>query len=98
MSASNTALYKAAQDLWHHVFGEERGLLAICHTEGANFRTQYFNYPTAADSAAEWILEKAEEGHEVYFCAHLLTEPRRVKGNATQVHALWGDLDGTAVP
>jgi hypothetical protein len=92
-SASNTALYKA-QDLWHHVFGDERGLLAICHTDGPNFRTQYFNYPTAVDSAAESSLEKAQEGHETYFCAHLLTEPRRIKENATQVHALWGELDG----
>jgi hypothetical protein len=97
MSASNRALYKA-QDLWHHVFGDERGLLAICHPDGPEFRTHFFNYPTAVDSAAEWILEKAQEGHETYFCAHLLTEPRRIKENATQVHALWGDLDGAEVP
>lgn len=97
MTASNTALYKA-QDLWHHVFGEERGLLAICHTDGPNFRTHYFSYPKAADTAEEWILEKAQAGHEVYFCAHLLAEPRRVKENATGVHTLWGDLDGAQVP
>jgi hypothetical protein len=97
MSASNTALYKA-QDLWHHVFGDERGRLAICHTDGPNFRTHYFNYPDAADTTAEWILEKAQEGHEVYFCAHLLNEPRRIKENATQVHTLWGDLDGAEIP
>jgi AAA domain/RepB DNA-primase from phage plasmid len=97
MSASNTALYKA-QDLWHHVFGDERGLLAICHTDGPNFRTQYFNFPKAADTAAEWILEKTQEGREVYFCAHLLTDPRRIKENATAVHTLWGDLDGAQVP
>jgi P4 family phage/plasmid primase-like protien len=97
MSASNTALYKA-QDLWHHVFGDERGLLAICHTDAPNFRTQFFNYPTAADKAAEWTLEKAQKGHEVYFCAHLLTDPRRIKENATAIHTLWGDLDGAQVP
>jgi hypothetical protein len=96
-SASNTALYKA-QDLWHHVFGDERGLLAICHTDGANFWTQYFNYPKATETAAEWILEKAQEGHEVYFCAHLLADARRIKENATAVQTLWGDLDGTKVP
>jgi AAA domain/RepB DNA-primase from phage plasmid len=96
-SASNTALYKG-KDLWHHVFGDERGLLAICHTDGAEFRTQYFNYPTAVDSAAEWMLEKAQDGHEVYFCAHLLAKPRRIKENAIAVHTLWGDLDGAHVP
>jgi AAA domain/RepB DNA-primase from phage plasmid len=97
LTASNTALYKA-QDLWDHVFGDERGLLAICHNDGPNFRTHYFNHPKAADTAAEWALEKAQEGHEVYFCAHLLAEPRRIKENATAVHTLWGDLDGTGVP
>jgi hypothetical protein len=97
MQSASSTLYKA-QELWHHVFGSEQGLLAICHTDGSNFRTQYFNYPRAADTAAEWILEKAQDGHEVYFCAHLLTEPRRIKENATAVHTLWGDLDGADVP
>jgi hypothetical protein len=97
LTASNTALYKA-QDLWDHVFGDERGLLAICHNDGPNFRTHYFNFPKAADATAEWTLAKAQEGHEVYFCAHLLAEPRRIKENATAVHTLWGDLDGTDVP
>lgn len=97
MSASDTALYKA-QDLWDHVFGDERGLLAICHTDDLNFRTQFFNYPTAADKAAEWALEKAQNGREVYFCAHLLTDPKRIKENATAVHTLWGDLDNAEVP
>jgi AAA domain/RepB DNA-primase from phage plasmid len=97
VSASEKALYKA-QDLWHHVFGDERGLLAVCHSDGANFRTHYFNYPTAADSAAEWVNEKAQEGHEAYFCAHLLRAARRIKENATQVRTLWGDLDGAKVP
>jgi P4 family phage/plasmid primase-like protien len=97
MSASDTALYKA-QDLWDHVFGDERGLLAICHTDDPNFRTQFFNYPAAADKAAEWALEKAQNGREVYFCAHLLTNPRRIKENATAVHTLWGDLDNAEAP
>jgi hypothetical protein len=96
-SASNATLYKA-QNLWHHVFGDERGLLAICHTDGAKFDTHYFNYPKAADSAADWTLEKSRAGHEVYFCAHLVTEARRIKENSAAVHALWGDLDGAKVP
>jgi hypothetical protein len=96
-SASSNAVYQA-QDLWHHIFGDERGLLAICHTDDPNFHTQFFNYPAAADKAAEWTLEKAQKGCEVYFCAHLLTNPRRIKENATAIHTLWGDLDGTQVP
>jgi hypothetical protein len=96
MSPAQTAT--GPLQLWQHIFSDERGLLAICHTDGANFRTHYFAYPKAAEAAAEWALEKAQQGREVYFCAHLLTEARRIKENATQVHALWGDLDGAHVP
>jgi AAA domain/RepB DNA-primase from phage plasmid/Primase C terminal 1 (PriCT-1) len=88
----------SAKVLWQHIFSDERGLLAICRTDGSKFSTQYFNYPQAANSAAEWALEKSQAGDDVYFCAHLLTEARRIKENATAVHALWGDLDGVEVP
>jgi hypothetical protein len=97
MTASNTALY-SPQDLWAHIFGDERGLLAVCHKDDSNLRTHFFNYPEAAEAAEEWILEKAQGGHEAYFCTHLLAGPRRTKENATAVHALWGDLDGARVP
>jgi RepB DNA-primase from phage plasmid len=96
MSTTETAT--GTLRLWRHIFGDERGLLAICHTDGPNFRTQYFAYPKAAEAAAEWALEKAQETHEVYFCVHLLTEARRIKENATGIHTLWGDLDGAHVP
>lgn len=96
-SASKTGLYNA-EDLWHHVLGDERGLLAIWTKGARKVGTQYFNYPETADSAAEWAVEKSRAGHEVYFCAHLLTDPRRIKENAAAVHTLWGDLDGAEVP
>ena len=97
-SASNTALYKA-QDLWDHIFGDERGLLAICHARaGEDFQTTFFNYPGSADTAAEFAREKAGLGRDVWFCTHLLTASRRVKENAAAVYALWGDLDGARVP
>ncbi len=96
MSASNS-VYQA-QDLWHHVFGDEHGLIAMCHSGDGTFDTRFFNYPKAADSAAQWAFEKSQAGREVYFCAHLLTAPKRIKENATAVHTLWGDLDGAEVP
>jgi hypothetical protein len=96
MSTTETAT--GTLRLWRHIFGDEHGLLAICHTDGPHFRTQYFAYPKAAEAAAEWALEKGQETHEVYFCVHLLTEARRIKENATGIHTLWGDLDGTHVP
>lgn len=59
---------------------------------------RHFAYPGAAQTAAEWALGKSDEGREVYFCAHLLTGPKRIKENSGPVHTLWGDLDGCEVP
>ena len=99
MSIHENNATQNALTLWRHMFDGERGLLAIAHAaDDDSFRHQYFNYPKTADKAAEWALEKAQKGHEVYFCAHLLTESRRIKENASAVHTLWGDLDGARVP
>src|SRR5215208_7338727 len=90
------------QKFWRHVFGDERGLLQIFTSkrgsdgtiDRATIKSNFFPSPKEAEAAAKWSLEKSEEGREVYFCAHLLTEKRRVKDNAAAVRSLWGDLDG----
>jgi Protein of unknown function (DUF3987)/RepB DNA-primase from phage plasmid len=89
--------------LWRHVFGGEHGLLHLFTgvREGdrlAKLRETHFNYPNAAKAAVEWAQEKSDEDREVYFCAHLLTKPRRTKENAAAVRTLWGELDGAALP
>jgi hypothetical protein len=63
-----------------------------------SIKSAVFAYPKAAGPAAEWALEKSEQGREVYFCSHLLIAPRRVKENASEVRSLWGDLDGAPIP
>ena len=91
---------------WRHVFGGERDLLQIFTSkrgsagtiDRATIKSNFFAYPKKAEAAAKWSLEKSEEGREVYFCAHLLTDARRIKENAAAVHCLWGDLDGAQVP
>ncbi len=91
---------------WRHVLGGESGLLHVWtgkrDAEGVidkeTIVSNSFNYPDAAASAATWALKKSSEGREVYFCAHLLTNPRRIKENAAPVRSLWGDLDGAPVP
>jgi Protein of unknown function (DUF3631)/RepB DNA-primase N-terminal domain len=90
---------------WRHVFAEERGLLQVWTGKRVNGEipegTAVYNnfpYPKAAQDAAQWALKKAGEGREVYFCVHLLSRPRRVKGNAAPVRTLWGDLDGAPLP
>jgi hypothetical protein len=94
------------EEFWHHVLGGGRGLLQIWtgkrgsdgEIDRASIKSNFFAYPKAATAAATWALEKSAEGREVYFCCHLLTEARRVKENAAEVHALWGDLDGAPIP
>jgi len=94
------------QKFWRHIFGGQRDLLQIFTAkrgsdgtiDRATIKSKFFAYPKAAEAAAKWALEKSEEGREVYYCSHLLTEARRVQENAAAVHCLWGDLDGTQVP
>jgi P4 family phage/plasmid primase-like protien len=94
------------QKFWRHLHGGQRDLLQIFtakrNSDGtidrATIKSKFFVYPKEAEAAAKWALEKSEERREVYQCAHLLTEERRVKENAAAVHCLWGELDGTEVP
>jgi hypothetical protein len=90
-------------DLWGHVFGSERGTLAVWSGERRDKdiireRTKYFDYPAGAQDAAEHAREESETGRETYFCTHLLTARKRVKGNAAPVRTLWGEFDGPEVP
>jgi P4 family phage/plasmid primase-like protien len=95
------------QRFWRHLFGGQTGLLqvwtGIRAEDGtipdSTIRQNPFNYPKAAQQAAEWALQKAqEEDREVYFCAHLLTQHTRKKENAAEVITLWGELDGVPPP
>lgn len=92
------------QALWRHIFGERNGLLevftGIRPEEGKlqQIKENVFNYPHAVDSAAEWAIEKTEEGREVYFCAHLLKEPCRKKENAAKILALYAEKDSGDIP
>jgi hypothetical protein len=106
--ANMTTVQEAAQttearELWRHIFGEERGLLHIFAAKRVGDtltdpRPANYNYPDAAEAAAKWAVDKSAEGHEVYFCAHLLTSPQRRKESAGPISALWGELDGGEVP
>jgi hypothetical protein len=107
MTQANTTTGGAeAIALWEHVFGDERGLLHVWtgrrgpdgEIPNRTIDENFFNYPGATETAAQWALEKSAEGREVYFCTHLLTAAKRAKGNASAVLALWADLDGTPLP
>jgi hypothetical protein len=99
-------LVAGLEKFWRHVVGGGQDLLQIWTgvrggdgaIDRATIKFNNFSYPKAAEAAAQWALEKSEEGREVYFCCHLLKHPRRVKENAAAIHCLWGDLDGAQVP
>jgi hypothetical protein len=100
MQSASNAVYQA-EDLWHHIYGDERGILALGYAEpaaDAAFHHQYFDYPVRAEQAAERARELSEGGFNVWHCAHLLTAKRRVKENAAVIKALYVDGDGVQVP
>jgi P4 family phage/plasmid primase-like protien len=92
--------------LWQHILGEERGLLQIWtglrspdgRIPPESIQSNFFRYPELSRDAAEWALEKSEEGRETYFCAHLLTAPKRTKEHAAGVCSLWFEQDGGKLP
>jgi putative DNA primase/helicase len=98
--AATTTLYPSLQ-LWEHIYGNERGILALGYAKPlarATFHHEYFAYPQQAEQAAERARELSEAGYNVWHCAHLLTEKRRVKENAAVITALYVDGDGAQVP
>jgi P4 family phage/plasmid primase-like protien len=100
MQSASRTLYQA-EDLWYHIYGDERGILALGYAEpaaDAAFHHQYFDYPVRAEQAAERARELSEGGFNVWHCAHLLTAKRRVKENAAVITALYVDGDGAQVP
>jgi P4 family phage/plasmid primase-like protien len=99
LTATET-LYQTLR-LWNHIYGGDRGFLAISYmrrTQEGAFQTDYFAYPEGAHQAAERAAELSEGGHDVWHCAHLLNSKRRVKRNAGPISALYADGDGAQVP
>ena len=91
--------------LWDHIFADQRGYLALFTARRGedaqklvDHETVYYSWPEEASRAEVHAPAEANKGREVYFCANLLTDKRRIKGNATPVLALWADGDGAKVP
>jgi hypothetical protein len=100
---STTTRTEPALKLWRHIFADGRGLLQVWTgvRNGNDLlepKSSNFNYPEAANTAAQWALSKSDEGREVYFCAHLLTGAERKKKNAGEVSSLWFEKDGEGAP
>jgi len=92
--------------LWEHVYGDLSGQLcafsAIRPAPGAKDlneeRQKFFRWPAEASKAEEWLQSEAAAGREVYQSAGLFTKWKRSKDTATDVTALWCDIDGGHTP
>jgi hypothetical protein len=67
------------------------------HGELGSIRQEFFLYPSELDQALSHIEEEAGKGREVYFCAHLLTQPKRQKQYAAPIICLYVDGDKATV-
>jgi hypothetical protein len=96
ISSLNMSLF-----LWHHLFADQRGRLALFSgVRGDDPRRLLarpegcFFWPDEAGAAVECTLAESHRSRESYFCAHLLTEKRRIKENAAPLCALYVGGDG----
>lgn len=84
--------------LWRHLFGDRTDLLGL-FTAFRNDKDQLsmpaerFYTPDQLDEAWAWARQQDSIHREVYFCAHQLLAPQRIKDNAAAVLALWCDVD-----
>jgi hypothetical protein len=91
--------------LWEHTYGDQSGIVALFSGERTepgsrrltNCQFAYFQYPAQIDYAELFCLRRSSEGCEVYSCAHLLNDRRRIKANAAPLLALYADGDGATV-
>ena len=89
-----TTTASPAIEYWARKFGQQRAYLALFagnRTAGKRDLTdtvsEYYAWPTAAVNAVRWLEEKSAEGMEVYACAHLVTDRRRIKANTAPITA-----------
>jgi hypothetical protein len=85
------------------VYADQAGYLATFSgiRQGARLsdtKTQYFPYPHSVANAWRWLKRHADDGREVYVCAHLLTDKRRVKANAAPIASTWCDAEAAPLP
>jgi RepB DNA-primase from phage plasmid len=56
------------------------------------FTEWFYRYPAELDKAQRELRQYASSNN-LYYCAHLLTKPKRDKEHAAMVRAVWGDGD-----
>jgi hypothetical protein len=78
------------------MFGSATGYLCLSRIKrpGKRYKQEFFHYPEILEDIDEWV--QAHKDHDLYFCPHLLLNPRRKKEEACKSHIIWADLDECA--
>jgi RepB DNA-primase from phage plasmid/Protein of unknown function (DUF3987) len=77
------------------VFGTASGYLCIAQVirrPRKEFKESFYKYPDQLSDAHEYI-ERNKYSGDVYFCAQLLSEPKRNKAHVAYTTCAWSDLD-----
>ena len=85
---------KLRAEFFESIFGSHEGYVCIAAARATSrhFNETYFEWPKDIAKMMKHINE-VSGGHNVWFCAQLLDEPKRVKENVGLCYALWADLD-----
>jgi hypothetical protein len=85
-----------AGEFFREVFGTASGYvcIAMIHRKSGNkdYRETFYQYPQQLQEMHQAI-EKSKYDRDIYFCAQLLTEPKRTKTSVATATCAWCDLD-----
>lgn len=80
-------------DFFQLILGDTEGILCISRQNSGRFRDDFFYWPRDKEQIEEHILINKVD-HDLWFCPHLLTSPRRIKENVVaNLDIVWADLD-----
>ncbi|MGA9047951.1 MAG: hypothetical protein WB588_03065 [Dehalococcoidia bacterium] len=79
--------------IFQYLFGSETGYLCLGRIKrpGKGYKQEFFRYPEILEDIDEWVQDY--QGYDLYFCPHLLFNPRRKKEEAGTSQIVWADLD-----
>lgn len=80
-------------EILQYLFESKSGFLCLSRKNRStdSWRDEFFRYPEDLEAINDWIKQYNE--HDLYFCPHLLLNPKRKKEEACKSRVLWADLD-----
>jgi len=80
-------------EIMQYMFASGTGYLCLGRIKkpGKQYKQEFFCYPDILEDIDNWI--QAHKDYDLYFCPHLLLNPKRKKEEACPSHIVWADLD-----